>query len=318
MALRLSLDIQLQGPHAPFFIAREKGYFKDEGLELTIDQGEGSAAVTSRVMSGAYDAGFGDINAIVEQAAKRPGEAPMMVYQYYNRPPFALIVKKSSPITTLNDFEGHSVGAPAGAATARLLPVLAKRNGVDPAKIVMSNMQSKIQEQMLLQGQVDGLASYDNNLYFNLLLQGQNPDRDFRWFLYGDYGLDLYANGVMVSRKMIKEKPEKVAGLIRAINRATQDTTADANAAMATLMKVEPLLNAKIEKQRIDYCYKKSFMSAETDRLGFGDVDEARLAHAIDVVAEAFGLARKPAPDDIFNRAFLPPKAEREFKYTSS
>lgn len=318
LTLRFSLDIQLQGPHSIFFLARERGYFRNEGLDVIIDQGEGSAAVTTRVMSGAYDAGFGDINAIIEQGAKRPGQAPVMVYQFYNRPPFALIVKKSSAIENLWDIKGHSIGAPAGAATARLIPVLAKRNGIDFRDVTMTNVQSKIQEQILLQGQVDALASYDNNLYFNLVGLRQNPDRDFRWFRYGDYGLDLYANGVMVSRKLVADQPEKVAGLLRAINRATKETAADANASMSVLMSVEPLLNAAVEKARIDYCFRNSFTSAETDRVGFGDLDDVRLASAIGTVSDAFELPRKLEPGDVFNRSFLPPKADRTFRYTSA
>ena len=59
---------------APLFYAEAMGYFEEEGLNVTIDQGEGSAATVTRIMGGAYDAGFGDINAIIQNAAARPGE----------------------------------------------------------------------------------------------------------------------------------------------------------------------------------------------------------------------------------------------------
>lgn len=316
--IRFTLDVQVQGLHSFYYLAREKGYFREEGIELVIDQGEGSAAVTSRITSGAYDAGFGDINAMIEMASKRPNEAPQMVYQYYNRCPFTIIVKASSPIKTLKDFEGHSIGAPAGAASARLIPLLAKMNGVDPTKITMTNMSTKLQEQIFLQGQVDSLVSYDVNLYFNLAILGKDPERDVRWFPFGDYGLSLYANGIMVSQKLIKEKPERVAGLVRAINRATRETAADVNPAMAALMKSEPLLNQNIETQRLAWVFKNDFMSAETDRIGFGDVDDKRLTESIEILATAYDLPRKPAVSEIFNRSFLPPLSDRSFRFTST
>src|SRR5262245_58878917 len=96
--LRLVLNWKYQGPQGFFFLAEDNGYFKAEGLDVTIDQGDGSAAAVPRVASGAYDIGFGDINALIEFAAKKPYEAPIAVYLMYNRPPFTVAVKAASAI----------------------------------------------------------------------------------------------------------------------------------------------------------------------------------------------------------------------------
>src|ERR1700681_4973451 len=302
--IKFTLGWKTQGSDAAFFYAKDNGFFREEGLDVVIDQGEGSGATVTRVMSGAYDAGFGDINAIIQNASTRP--------------PFAIVAKKTSGINTIKDFEGHTLGGAQGTPTTRLLPVFVQKNGLEGEKIKVSNMAPNLQEPMLIKGDIDAALVFNITSYFNLVLNRQDPDKDFKWFSFGDYGMDLYSNGVMVSKKLLASNPKAVAGLVRAVNKGVIAVAKDQNAGMKATVNYDNLINAEVEKRRLQYSYEKLIVSPEMKDIGVGDVRDDRMTRAIGIVVEGYQLGRAPAPSEVFSREFLPPRAERELVYTAN
>ena len=74
-AIKFSLDFKFEGPAAPFLVAIDKGYFKAEGLDVTIDTAAGSLEPINRVASGTYDMGFGDINSLIKFRDANPSDS---------------------------------------------------------------------------------------------------------------------------------------------------------------------------------------------------------------------------------------------------
>lgn len=307
--LKFVLNWKYQGPQGWFFLAEDRGYFKAEGLELVIDQGNGSGAGVPLVANGTYDIAFGDVNALIELSAKKPDDAPIAVYVMYNRPPFTVAVKADSPIKMPKDFENRTLGGAANDGALKLFPALCKITDIDCSKVSITNMQPNLREQMLMQGQVDGVFGYVNTIRFSAKLIGVKED-EIRFINYGDYGMDLYSNSIIVSKKLAKENPAAVKGLVRAINKGLIDALKEPDAAVAAVAKREPLIKTAVERERFNATITDEMNHPEIAEIGLGNVDMARLKKSIDILVEANGLPRTPDVNEIFTPEFLPPSDE--------
>src|ERR1700754_4957791 len=105
-AIKFSLDFKFEGPSAPFLVAIDKGYFKAEGLDVTIDSAAGSLEPINRVASGTYDMGFGDINSLIKFRDANPSSQIKAVFMVYNKPAFSIVGRKSRGVTKPKDIDG--------------------------------------------------------------------------------------------------------------------------------------------------------------------------------------------------------------------
>ncbi len=135
--IRFILDWRFEGPAAFWFHALEKGYFREQGLDVRIDVGSGSAAGVQRVASGAYDITHADFNTMIElnSAIADPALRPVGFYVTYETSPASIFTLKSTGIKTPKDLEGRKLGAPAFDGARKAFPLFAQANGIDLAKI---------------------------------------------------------------------------------------------------------------------------------------------------------------------------------------
>lgn len=308
--VKFTLDWKFEGPAAPFLVAAEKGYFADEGIEITIDSGNGSAGAVSRVASGAYDIAMADINSMIEFDASNPDQNLQAVFIVYDVPPFAIFAMKGSGIETPADLTGKTLGAPIFDAPRKLFPAFAQAVGLDAGSVTWETMDPPLREPMLVRGDVDAISGFYFTSLLNLRRQGVWED-DLVIFTYGDAGLDLYGNALIPSPALMNEKPEVLKGFLRAVVKGWRDVIADPEAGIEAVKRRDPLIDPALELERLKMAIAISVLTEDVKAYGMGGVRPERLQRAIDQVALAFGIADKPTPAEVFNDALLPPASER-------
>ncbi len=309
--VKFALDWKFEGPSAPYFVAIDKGYYKAEGLSVTVDTGPGSVAGIARVAAGTYPLGFFDINSLVKFRDQNPDKAVKAVLMMYDKPPFAIGTTTKSGITKPKDLEGRILGAPAADGAFAQWKAFVKENGIDESKVKIDNVGFPVREPMLADGKVDAITGFSFSIYFNLLQKGLKPE-DIKMILMADHGLVLYGNAIMVNPDYAKANPKVVAGFVRATIKGTLDTIRDPDAAIKSVMKRNETGDEKIELDRLNMSLRDNFVTPWVKANGFGGVDMERLAKSIDQIALTYDFKARPKPEDIFTSEYLPPAADRK------
>ncbi|MBO9679287.1 MAG: ABC transporter substrate-binding protein [Acidovorax sp.] len=310
--LKFTLDFRVTGQTAPFFLALQKGYYRDEGLDVAIDVGAGSVASITRIASGAYQLGLGDISSLVEFNAQNPGTPRVQaVYQYYNRAPFVIIGRKDRGITAdFASLKGKKVAAAAVESTRRAWPMVARKRGLPVDLFSWSTTEFSARDNVMVRGDVDA-ATYFHDSAVSLFAR-MKPE-ELAVLSYTDAGVSLYGNAILASSRLAAERPEVIAAFLRASNRAIVETFAHPAAAIAATRQREPILDEKVELAR--WAITAQYVGApDTRSHGLGDFSKRVLEQQVDEVVEVFGLKQRPPADAIFNRSMLPPLAERMVK----
>ena len=309
--VKLSLNAPFDGSNAAFFLAQEKGYYAAEGISVNMDPSGGSGEAVTRIGGGAYDFGFADVNVLLEFNAKNPASAGQAVYMLYYRSPLSIASFAKAGINKPADLVGKKLGGALTDGAYKLFPVYASLTGIKPDSVKWEYGDLRLREAMLLKGDVDAILGFDSTMYFGLTRQGINP-ANIKFQYYADMGMDLYGNGIVASKKILETKPAIVKGFVSASAKGWRDAVANPAAAIAALKKQAPLVDEKLELEKLQWLIKNQITTAESVADGMGGVRAARLEKSVAVLSKAFELPGKPTSADVYTNAFLPPVASRK------
>jgi len=309
-SVKFTLDWKFEGPAAPFLVAVDRGYFTAERLDVTIEPGNGSLEPINRVASGTYDIGFGDINTLIKFRDRNPGARLKAVFMVYNKPPGAIVARKSRGITTPKDLEGKKLGAPARDAAFAVWPIFVQTTGIDARKVTVLDVGFAAREPILADGQVDAITGFSFSSYFTLKDRGVPAD-DIVVMLMGDHGLKLYSNAIIVNAKFAAENAEAVRGFLRAFLKGLKDTVASPSRAIESVLRRNEEAKKDVELERLRMAIRDNILTPEVRTNGYGGVDIRRFEQAIDQIGLAYKFKAKPSVADIFDSSFLPPADKR-------
>ena len=311
-AIKFSLDFKFEGPAAPFVVAIDKGYFKAEGLDVTIDTAGGSLEPINRVASGTYDMGFGDINSLIKFRDANPAVPIKAVFMVYNKPAFSIVGRKSRGVSTPKDLEGKKLGAPPPDGAYAQWPIFTQANGIDASKVTIVSVGFPVREPMLASGEVDAITGFSFSSYINLKDRGV-PANDITVLLMADYGVNLYGNTIMVNPKFAAEKPEAVKGFLRAFTKGLHETIKNPATAVESVLKRNDVAKKDVELERLQIALKDNIITPEVKKIGFGAVDGDRLDKSIEQIALTYQFKNaKPKGGDVFDASFLPADKDRK------
>lgn len=310
--VKFTLDWKFEGPAAPFLVAADKGYYKAEGLDVTIDTAGGSLEPLNRIASGTYDIGFGDINSLIKFRDANPNVPIKAIFMVYNKPPFAIVGRKSRGTVNPKDLEGKKLGAPAPDGAYAQWKIFTQANGIDPSKVTIENVGFPVREPMLAAGQVDAITGFSFSSYINLKDRGVPAD-DITVMLMADHGVNLYGNAIIVNPKFAAEKPEVVKKFLNAFLKGLKDTVKSPDTAVDSVIKRNDVAKKPVELERLQMALRDNIVTPEVKANGFGGVDSGRLDKSIDQIAITYDFKNpKPKGDAIFDPSFLPPAADRK------
>lgn len=297
-AITFVTDFGFNGRHAYYFLAADKGYYKAEGLDVTIVRGQGSADAVKQVAAGTAQIGFADTSAIILSRGN-DGTDVKLVSVIYAKPPHAIYVLKESGISKPKDLEGRKLADTAFSAMPKLFGAYAKMAGIDASKVTWLVATSDALPGMLSLGRADGSGQYTVG---EPLLKKAAGGKELTELAYADVGLDFYGSGLVVDKKTIDANPDMVKRFTRATLKGLADAIANPQEAAVAMHKVHRQVDLDV-------------IAAETVKVGeltivgnkpAGSVDPARLQKTIDFVAGAYSLKNPVTVDMLLATGFAP------------
>ena len=304
--VRFTLDWAFQAPNAFAIVARERGFYREAGVDVAIDRGQGSGGVPVAIAAGTHDIGYADLSPTLRFLAENPTRDIIAIAILHDRSPLCVITRADGPVRTPADLVGRRLAAPDNDAARQLFPAFARAAGFDAARVNFLSVAPALREPMFIRREVEGITAHIATAGIALQGLGLRPE-DQRVFMYNDHGLDLYGGAILTTRAYAERNPDVVRRVVAASMRGFISQAADPAGAMEILRRVEPLTDVPLELARHRLTMERLIVTDHVRREGLSQVSMDRLQKSLEAVQQAFNLPGTLPAGQVYTPAYLPP-----------
>jgi NitT/TauT family transport system substrate-binding protein len=297
-AVSLRLNWYLGGLHVPYYYGVDKGFFKAEGIDLTINEGRGSANTVQVVAAGSDTFGMADSSSVISLIAK--GGEIKSVKTVLSSTGFAVVSLKSAGIKTPKDLEGKSLAVSPGDPLRQLFEALAAANKVDISKVNFVQVDPAAKVVTVLEKRADALLGGADDQFFLIKYKDQEPAA----LRFADNGANIVGMTIVASNATIKNKPDLVRRFVKASVKSWEEAKKNPDAAVDAAMKAKADLNRQSTKDQMLVDFELMDSPNVKGKTGFGD--ERDWKQTIELLKKYRGLETTAEWTAFHTNEFLP------------
>jgi NitT/TauT family transport system substrate-binding protein len=286
--IKFQLDWIIEGKHVPFFVARDKGFFKNNGLDVTLLEGKGSANSATFVDAGQADYSYGDLLTAVRVMSKGGKNRAIGVGMTFNGGGFIFL--ESTGIKTAKDLEGKRFGTNPGDFAYVLLPAAAAASGFDPTKVIIKTMEPAVRTPALFEGKIDLMSGTNGSSIQRMAVLGKREGKSIKYLFFRDLGLETYGHVLQTREDRIKNNPDQVRRMVSAVFDAWAWSLKNPKEAFEIFMKANPQKDRDISLAQME-AGLDDVVDPETKQQGLGYMKESMMKKSVEIANKYFKLS---------------------------
>lgn len=298
--VKVRMDYLFQGQHAPFFVALDRGYYKEAGLDVELLSGQTSGVGLRTVSSGAEDMGL--IDAGVAALGISKGAPVKVVAGYLQKNPTVIVSRRAKPVSSPKDMEGKTIAWPPGAAANFVVQAMMRLNDVDEAKVVKVSTTREAAEALFLEGKVDMAPAFVTAVG---LFQSRSGGDELQVLRASDFGVNTLSLAIVANTIFLERHPDTVRAFVGATMRGLHDVVSDPTAGWQTVVKYKPEVDPHLARSGLE----SSLSLLETEQtkgMPAGWMSDTDWNATLDFLATYMGLSPRLPLDRYFTNDLLP------------